>query len=523
MVPFSDRLGVDIGEHPGPHAPPAEVSVLGAMLLDPSVIPTLATQLQPAHFFDRARGVLFETIVDLAASGTAVDVITVCDALREAGNLSLVGGPKVLADLLDAVPTAGNVQAHTDIVLRCHRQRQLADLGRQLAADACAGSDPAEASERFLDRLGEIQRSAQRRSRADFVTGESLTRGFEARVEFIADRFLHRVGVGVIYGRPGAGKGLWAAGVALQARRPFLWISADQARNLALASIAKVAVAHGVDAWSERLHFLDLRESGERLCDADVRERIHARAGKVRPALIVIDAATSASGVDLREESEVGPLLDWSAALAEQHSAAVLWIGHDRKSSESRQAGVDTLFGSRSWSSYADSVLYLTTTPDGIRRLRVQKCRAAPDGFHVDYRLEVGPGVGLIEDGDSRRPPSIEDAVMAFVARQPGCSQRMVRSGVHGHRKTDVDAAVQALLASRRLLDEGTGRGRELRIAPDHKGHTPGHTPDSHRDSPGGQDVSAGGHTPVGGAPGTRGRPAADAELEDILLGGVEV
>lgn len=117
--------------HELPNAPEAEISVLGAMLLDASAIERVVDLLKPEHFFAKRHRTVYAAILGLLADGLAVDPPSLREYLASRGKLDDVGGLPFIADLMDAVPTAANVTGHAQIVLDAAVRRQMiAGAGR---------------------------------------------------------------------------------------------------------------------------------------------------------------------------------------------------------------------------------------------------------------------------------------------------------------------------------------------------------------------------------------------------------
>ncbi|HEX8771270.1 MAG TPA: DnaB-like helicase N-terminal domain-containing protein, partial [Acidimicrobiales bacterium] len=91
----------------------AEESLLGAMLLSPSVI---ETGLSPADFYRPAHGHIFEAITNLYARGERPDPVTVAEFLSRDGLLEAIGGPATLITLQARTPTIGNAGRYGRIV-----------------------------------------------------------------------------------------------------------------------------------------------------------------------------------------------------------------------------------------------------------------------------------------------------------------------------------------------------------------------------------------------------------------------
>jgi len=119
----------------------AEQSVLGAMILDNSVISTIAAQLRPDDFYGEPHQHIFETIVNLRDENSPVDLVSLSEALRRNKWLVSAGGSEYLTQLLDAVPTSANAQHYATIVKEHSMRRQLIRASADIARIAYEGAD----------------------------------------------------------------------------------------------------------------------------------------------------------------------------------------------------------------------------------------------------------------------------------------------------------------------------------------------------------------------------------------------
>jgi len=99
-----------------PHNLEAERSVLGSMLLDKDVIPSVTEILRSDDFYREDHKEIFEAMVELFDKGEPIDLITVSEQLKLRGTLEKVGGLEYLAAIANAVPTTANVKYYSKIV-----------------------------------------------------------------------------------------------------------------------------------------------------------------------------------------------------------------------------------------------------------------------------------------------------------------------------------------------------------------------------------------------------------------------
>ena len=93
-----------------PQAPDVEAAVLGAMLVEPSVIDESMEELTPSCFYDPKHRMIFEAMSALVNEHVAIDLISVSEKLRSLGNLEIVGGPVVLAGLSQNIGAAAHIE-----------------------------------------------------------------------------------------------------------------------------------------------------------------------------------------------------------------------------------------------------------------------------------------------------------------------------------------------------------------------------------------------------------------------------
>jgi len=116
-----------------PHSDEAEASVLGAILIDPDAIISVAEFLRPEHFYSEANSMIFKAILDLYEERSPIDIVTLTDKLKKNRVLSKVGGSAYLAELVDKVPTAANCERYGEIVKNLCVKRQLISAAAKIA------------------------------------------------------------------------------------------------------------------------------------------------------------------------------------------------------------------------------------------------------------------------------------------------------------------------------------------------------------------------------------------------------
>ncbi|MBE5826338.1 MAG: replicative DNA helicase [Butyrivibrio sp.] len=114
-----------------PNSLEAEQSVVGAMLIDRDAIEVASEIINSSDFYNKQLGTLFETMVELNKEGSAVDVVTLQNRLREKNVPPQVSSAEFIAGLVQAVPTSANVKYYANIVSDKSTLRKLIHFGEE--------------------------------------------------------------------------------------------------------------------------------------------------------------------------------------------------------------------------------------------------------------------------------------------------------------------------------------------------------------------------------------------------------
>jgi replicative DNA helicase len=167
-----------------PNAVDLEQLVLGAILLDHSVLTVIADQLRPESFYKLEHQHVFEACVSLFNDGKPVDIATVTVKLKSMGKLDVVGGAYFIATLTDRIASSANAEYHARIIEDKAIQRELirvaGDLYHQSFEDT---SDPLD----LLDMVArEIEGVTARLQHSATGTASDLLKEVRERAELAA-------------------------------------------------------------------------------------------------------------------------------------------------------------------------------------------------------------------------------------------------------------------------------------------------------------------------------------------------
>ena len=128
-----------------PHSIEAEQSVVGAILMDRDAITVAAEIICGDDFYQKAYGVIFDSVVELFNEGKPVDLITLQNRLREKAVPEEISSLEFVRDLVTAVPTSANVKYYAEIVSEKATLRRLIKMNEAIADECYQGQEPLEA------------------------------------------------------------------------------------------------------------------------------------------------------------------------------------------------------------------------------------------------------------------------------------------------------------------------------------------------------------------------------------------
>jgi|SRR3989338_5473881 len=111
----------------------AEMSVLGALMLGQKAIIRIVDVLIVEDFYHPSHQKIFGAVLDLFKKNDPVDLLSVSARLKEKNNLKEIGGNSYLAELINSVPTASNIEHYADIVRKKSVLRNLIEASSHIS------------------------------------------------------------------------------------------------------------------------------------------------------------------------------------------------------------------------------------------------------------------------------------------------------------------------------------------------------------------------------------------------------
>lgn len=290
----------------------AEASLLGALLIDTDALVRIADKVSAQDFYDPKHLLIYQAILDLYELRSAIDVLTLSNHLKGAGNLDDAGGSSYLTELTNFVPTAAHVEQYAEIVAQKALRRKLIKAAQDITS---MGFNESNALQELIEdaesRLFEV---SQRHIKQDIVSietilGDSFDRldelhrdkgkirgvptGFRDMDNILAG--LQRSDLFILAARPSMGKTALslnlAHNVATKAGKPVLVFSLEMSKEQLVDRM--LSMESGVDAWALR--------TGN-LTDSDFEKIGHAM-GALSEAQIYIDDTPGITVSELRTKA----------------------------------------------------------------------------------------------------------------------------------------------------------------------------------------------------------------------------
>lgn len=209
----------------------AEVSVLGSILLDPSLLGSVEVILEPEDFFKRAHQLIYKAMLRLSENNAIVDIVTLSSQLDAYDELDPIGGFEYLVSVSEQTPTAVNYEDYVLIVKQKSILRKLIAASQTISQMAYEEGDEIDnilaESERVILSINDKSQANHPRHIREIVSEafEKITELGETKQEVVGlpsgYHDLDRITTGfqpdqliIIAARPSVGKSAFALNIA---------------------------------------------------------------------------------------------------------------------------------------------------------------------------------------------------------------------------------------------------------------------------------------------------------------------
>ena len=290
----------------------AEMSLLGAILIDEEVLADVSDKVRPEDFYDKRNSLIFGGMMRLYEHHHPVDLLTLSEELKKKDELDVIGGSAYLSELTNYVPTSAHAAAYGELVVQKALRRRLIHASSSIAE---LGYDEDTNVQELLEHAEtELFSVSDTNIKQDLVSLEQiLTESFDRMEELHRDggklrgvrtgwRDLDNLTAGlqrsdliILAARPAMGKTTLvtnlAYNVASKENQSVLFFSLEMSKEQLVDRM--LADAAGVDAWNIRTG---------KLSDSDF-EKISQAMGEMAEAPIYIDDTPGVTVLEMRTKA----------------------------------------------------------------------------------------------------------------------------------------------------------------------------------------------------------------------------
>lgn len=295
-----------------PQSLDAEMSLLGAILIDDEVLASVSDRLKPNDFYDKRHATVYDAMFRLYEHHKPIDLLTLSDELTKKDELEIVGGSAYLTELTNYVPTAAHAGAYADMIAQKAVRRRLIKASTDIAE---LGFNEEKNIQELLETAeAELFSVSDAGVKQDLVSLEHiLTESFDRIEELHRDKGklrgvktsyrdfdnltagLQKSDLLILAARPAMGKSTFALNlaynIAAREKQAVLVFSLEMSKEQLVDRM--LAEAAGVDAWNIR--------TGN-LSDEDF-EKLSGAMGEMAEAPIFIDDTPGLTVLELRTKA----------------------------------------------------------------------------------------------------------------------------------------------------------------------------------------------------------------------------
>jgi replicative DNA helicase len=295
-----------------PQAQDAEVSLLGALLIDGEAIHKILDLIRPEDFYKHAHQKIYRAMLALLEKGEPFDVVTLSNQLGTMGELENIGGTAYLAQLAASVATSASVFHYGKILREKAMLRNLIHTATEIVEQ---GYEGCENVEDFLDQAEKsIFEISERNIRQSFTPVKEIVKDSFKAIEFLYENKSTVTGVPtgfkklneltsgfqasdfiIIAGRPSMGKTAFALNMAFHAAK-------ESGKNIAVFSLEM-----SKEQLVQRMLCSEARVDSSKLRGGFLRETDWPKLTKAASALsetpVLIDDTPAISVLEMRAKA----------------------------------------------------------------------------------------------------------------------------------------------------------------------------------------------------------------------------
>ncbi len=189
MAAFPEARREQFLERPLPSNEDSERAILGAILLDNTLITQAVEQLKPGDFYSPLNRRIFAAMIALFEASKSIDPILIGEEIKKEGSLEAIGGVSTITNLTYGLPHFTDLTGYIDVVRDKSMMRNLIRTCNQITSEALEEEDDAR---NILDHAEQmIFALAERRAAEGFSHIQPVAEKVLAKVEEYSRRESH--------------------------------------------------------------------------------------------------------------------------------------------------------------------------------------------------------------------------------------------------------------------------------------------------------------------------------------------
>lgn len=385
----------------------AEEAILGLCLTDSIAAKICSERLAVEAIASEKYRSIYSTILSLLSGERAIDVVTVCGALRENGLYDRVDGKTTVCSLIASSGSIAGLQTYISSVNEKYKRRLLIDKLKLMNKVAQEGDELAESqADEIMDLVRSIPQNGHRRSK--LVDMKTLMKE-KPNIPWIIKPYIAKGDLAVMGAIYSTGK-TWVAmdlAISICTGRPFLGeypqttgpvLIVDSENPLHLLHTRLSLLYHEVDADGSRipppgLHIAHM--PNWRLDTQEGMTSLRECIEDIMPALIVLDTLSKFHSKNEDKASEMNPIMVGLMKLAREFGCAILVLHHEGKDHDGTRSAASRLRGSTAIGDSADQTFSLQKTSVGLKFSHNKSRHSASAGNIVFFLDDTGVSVSL--------------------------------------------------------------------------------------------------------------------------------
>jgi len=308
---MSSTNDFDFQSQPPPAVIETERMLLSAVLKQDKVLPQLIRLVEPRDFHDPRCQAAFTAMCELLSKGTPIDMTTVTNALRRAGQLSTFGGERDAIQYLaeTELAIAGWPAAAEDYARAIHDVALIRDAGQAANRIAWKSLEAGDGEELLANAQAELGRISQRRVTDDPDLPAILDEALERTAPENRDRYYLPTGFRDLDGLLDGGfKREQLVVVAASTSNGKSALSLNIATNIAKAGLPALFFSAEMTTGElgDRLLYGEAGVSlkRQRFLDAEEKNKLMAAANRLREMKLAIRRRPGFRPLDVRAEAQ---------------------------------------------------------------------------------------------------------------------------------------------------------------------------------------------------------------------------